>query len=82
LSGQGRNDLEAIAVRRHPEIAQHLAWLRARSPQARMSGSGACVFAELGRQAEALALLAQLPATMRGFVAAGLERHPLHDWAK
>jgi 4-diphosphocytidyl-2-C-methyl-D-erythritol kinase len=82
LSGQGRNDLEAIAVRRHPEIAQHLAWLRARSPQARMSGSGACVFAELGRQAEALALLAQLPATMRGFVAAGLERHPLHDWAE
>jgi 4-diphosphocytidyl-2-C-methyl-D-erythritol kinase len=82
LSGQGRNDLEAIAVRRHPEIAQHLAWLRARYPQARMSGSGACVFAELGRQAEAFAMLAQLPATMRGFVAAGLERHPLHDWAK
>jgi 4-diphosphocytidyl-2-C-methyl-D-erythritol kinase len=82
LSGQGRNDLEAIAVRRHPEIAQHLAWLRARSPQARMSGSGACVFAELPRQADALALLAQLPAAMRGFVAGGLERHPLHDWAK
>jgi 4-diphosphocytidyl-2-C-methyl-D-erythritol kinase len=82
LSGQGRNDLEAIAVRRHPEIAQHLAWLRARSPQARMSGSGACVFTELPRQAEALALLAQLPATMHGFVAAGIERHPLHDWAK
>lgn len=82
LSGQGRNDLEAIAVRRHPEIAQHLAWLRARSPQARMSGSGACVFTELPRQAEALALLAQLPATMHGFVAAGLERHPLQDWAK
>ena len=82
LSGQGRNDLEAIAVRRHPEIAQHLAWLRARRPQARMSGSGGCVFAELPGQADALALLAQLPATMRRFVAGGLERHPLHDWAK
>jgi 4-diphosphocytidyl-2-C-methyl-D-erythritol kinase len=82
LSAHGRNDLEAIAVRRHPEIAQHLAWLRERSPQARMSGSGACVFAELARQSEALALLSQLPATMRGFVAGGLERHPLHDWAK
>jgi 4-diphosphocytidyl-2-C-methyl-D-erythritol kinase len=82
LSGQGRNDLEAIAVRRHPEIAQHLAWLRQRSPQARMSGSGACVFAEFARQAEALALRAELPAAMRGFVAAGLERHPLHDWAE
>jgi 4-diphosphocytidyl-2-C-methyl-D-erythritol kinase len=82
LSGQGRNDLEAIAVRRHPEIAQHLDWLRERSPLARMSGSGACVFAELARQSDALALLSQLPATMRGFVAGGLERHPLHDWAK
>lgn len=82
LSGQGRNDLEAIAVRRHPEIAQHLAWLRLRSPQARMSGSGACVFAEFAQPSEALAMLARLPAAMRGFVAAGLARHPLHDWAE
>ena len=33
LSGQGRNDLEPIALRRYPEIAEHLAWLRKRSPQ-------------------------------------------------
>jgi len=81
LSGQGRNDLEAIVVRRYPEIAQHLAWLRQRCPQARMTGSGACVFAEFASEAEALALHAQLPEAMRGFVARGLERHPLHDWA-
>ena len=81
LSGQGRNDLEAIAVRRYPEIAQHLAWLRQRCPQARMTGSGACVFAEFASEAQALALHAQLPEAMRGFIARGLERHPLHDWA-
>ncbi len=81
LSGQGRNDLEAIAMRRHPQIAQHLAWLRKHRPQARMTGSGACVFAEFGREAEASALLHELPAAMQGFVAQGLERHPLHDWA-
>jgi 4-diphosphocytidyl-2-C-methyl-D-erythritol kinase len=79
LSGQGRNDLEASAVRRYPEIADHLAWLRKRSPQARMTGSGACVFAEFSRQADAETLYKELPAAMRGFVARGLEHHPLHD---
>ncbi len=85
LSGQGRNDLEASAVRRYPEIAEHLAWLRQRSPQGaffpRMTGSGACVFAEFAREADAEALCKELPAAMRGFVARGLERHPLYDWA-
>ncbi|MSQ89111.1 MAG: 4-(cytidine 5'-diphospho)-2-C-methyl-D-erythritol kinase [Betaproteobacteria bacterium] len=81
LSGQGCNDLEPVAVRRYPAIGQHLAWLRKRSPQARMTGSGACVFAEFPRQEDALALQHALPATMRGFVAGGLECHPLHEWA-
>jgi 4-diphosphocytidyl-2-C-methyl-D-erythritol kinase len=81
LSGQGRNDLEASAVRRYPEIAEHLAWLRIRSPQARMTGSGACVFAEFSRQADAETLYKELPAAMRGFVARGLEHHPLHELA-
>ena len=83
LSGQGRNDLEAIAVRRYPEIAEHLAWLKSQLPEAsfapRMTGSGGCVFAELAREADAQALLARLPGRMQGFVARGLERHPLHD---
>ena len=85
LSGQGRNDLEPIALRRYPEIAEHLAWLKERSPRGsfspRMTGSGACVFAEFPRQEEAVALHGQLPPAMRGFVAQGLELHPLHDWA-
>jgi 4-diphosphocytidyl-2-C-methyl-D-erythritol kinase len=85
LSGQGRNDLEASAVRRYPGIAEHLQWLSERSRRAtcapRMSGSGSCVFAEFAAQEDAQALLAQLPASMRGFVARGLDRHPLLDMA-
>jgi 4-diphosphocytidyl-2-C-methyl-D-erythritol kinase len=85
LSGQGRNDLEPIALRRYPEIAEHLAWLKKRCTRGtftpRMSGSGACVFAEFSRQEEAVALHGQLPPGMQGFVAQGLEFHPLHDWA-
>jgi 4-diphosphocytidyl-2-C-methyl-D-erythritol kinase len=83
LSGQGRNDLQAVAVRRYPQIAEHLAWLMQRIPEGsfapRMTGSGGCVFAEFAREADARALHAQLPAALRGFVARGLERHPLHE---
>ena len=46
-----------------------------------MTGSGACLFAEFVSETDAAALHAALPAGMSGFVARGLERHPLYDWA-
>jgi 4-diphosphocytidyl-2-C-methyl-D-erythritol kinase len=84
LSGQGTNDLEAAVVARYPDVAASLAWLKQHRPQARMTGSGACVFAEFETEAEARALHAaalqsDLPGGMHGFVARGLERHPLLD---
>jgi 4-diphosphocytidyl-2-C-methyl-D-erythritol kinase len=42
-----------------------------------MSGSGACCFVEFDQESAARAALAALPADMRGFVAAGRDRHPL-----
>ena len=81
FAGQGTNDLEAVVVARYPEVAAQLAWLKHRCPQARMTGSGACLFAEFATQAEAAAVQAQLPSGMSGFVARGLDRHPLYDWA-
>lgn len=81
LSGQGRNDLEPVACARHPDIAEHLEWLRRHRPDARMTGSGACVFAEFGEESQARALHSQLPGAMQGFVTRGLDRHPLCDWA-
>jgi len=80
FTGQGRNDLEEIVSARYPEVSAQLAWLRQRSPQARMTGSGACLFAEFATQADAVAVHSQLPQGMSGFVARGLDRHPLHDW--
>jgi 4-diphosphocytidyl-2-C-methyl-D-erythritol kinase len=80
LSGQGANDLEAAVVARYPDVAAGLAWLRQHRPQARMTGSGACVFAEFETEAEARALHSALPGEMRGFVARGLERHPLYGF--
>ena len=72
-----RNDLEPVVSKHYPEVAHHLAWLKQHG-EARMSGSGACVYAEFSTESAARAAQAQLPPAMRGFVARGLERHPLH----
>jgi 4-diphosphocytidyl-2-C-methyl-D-erythritol kinase len=80
LPGLGKNDLQPVATTLYPEISAHLEWL-SQHGDARMTGSGACVFAEFGSQAEARAVEARLPGTMRGFVARGLDEHPLRDWA-
>ncbi len=72
-----RNDLEPVVSSRYPEVGHHLAWLEQHG-EARMSGSGACVFAEFSTESAARAVHAQLPQAMRGFVARGLEHHPLH----
>jgi 4-diphosphocytidyl-2-C-methyl-D-erythritol kinase len=74
--GFGGNDLQAVAVRLFPEIARHLNWL-SRFGDARMTGSGACVFAEFAGEDAAREVLAQLPGDMRGWAAAGLDAHPL-----
>ena len=78
---QGRNDLQAVVCRQYPIVAEYLSWLRAFG-DARMTGSGACVFAAFSEEARAREVFAQLPATMQGFVARGLDRHPLHDFAQ
>jgi len=45
-SGFGRNDMEATVFRRYPLIKDAVKRLSALGIQARMSGSGACLFAE------------------------------------
>ena len=76
--GLGHNDLEAVACALYPEVARYLDWLRQHG-DARMSGSGACCFVGFADESAARAALAALPADMRGFVAAGVDRHPLAD---
>lgn len=78
--GEGHNDLEPVAVAKFPVVGEYLTWLSRFAP-ARMSGSGACVFATFTSLAGAEAALAARPAGMRGWLARGLARHPLHDLA-
>ncbi len=74
------NDLQAVACALYPAVAAHLAWLSQFAP-ALMTGSGACVFAEFATEVAAQAVLQKLPSSMRGFVARGLQQHPLKSFA-
>jgi len=76
LIGRGGNDCEPVARALCPGIGDALDWLAARAP-ARMSGTGACVFALFRDQAAAYAALAELPPRWHGVVARGLRESPL-----
>lgn len=76
----GRNDMQQVVVGKYAEVAQVLRWFENIAP-ARMSGSGASVFAAFRSKAEAEAAQAELPAEWNSAVAASLEVHPLFAFA-
>ena len=77
---QGHNDLELVVCRAYPEVARCLEWLKRleNTTIAAMSGSGACVFAEFATEQAARAAFERIPDDMKGFVAKGLDCHPMH----
>ena len=79
--GYGHNDLEAAAVAQFPPVAEAVQALRRASPGARMTGSGACVFAPFAAERDARRALASLPASVPGCVVRTLARHPLASFA-
>lgn len=79
LDQQLKNDLEPVVCRKYPQVAECLDWLKAFG-DARMSGSGACVFAAFSSEEEARRVFSMKPVQMAGFIAKGLDRHPLYDF--
>jgi 4-diphosphocytidyl-2-C-methyl-D-erythritol kinase len=78
LKAGGRNDCEPVVTGRSPEVRRALSWLAKRG-DARMTGTGSCVFAAFDDRGSALAALEGLPSGWRGFVARGLGRSPLQE---
>lgn len=78
LKAGGRNDCEPVVAGRSPEVRRALDWLGQRG-EARMTGTGSCVFAAFADRDAAAAALAGLPPEWRGFVARGLGRSPLQE---
>lgn len=76
LAGQTRNDCENLVRRLYPPVDRALNWLGHHAP-ARMTGTGASVFAEFDSYEEAEVVFSQLPEELKGFVARGLQRSDL-----
>jgi 4-diphosphocytidyl-2-C-methyl-D-erythritol kinase len=79
VTGQGlRNDLEPVVRARHDGVRQALEWLGQRGT-ARLTGSGACVFAAFPTESAAQGAAIGVPAGWTSFVARGVDRSPLLD---
>jgi len=76
----GHNDMQDVVAEKYAEVAQALRWFEPVAP-ARMTGSGASVFAAFASEDAAKAVQAQLPDGWKGVVAASLDTHPLFSFA-
>lgn len=78
-AGRGRNDLEPVVCRLYPQVHKALQWL-SHYGQARMTGSGACVFLPVETESRGREILTQCPQDLaRGMVARGVNIHPIHQ---
>ena len=75
------NDCEKVVINHYSNVEKALNWLLQYAP-ARLTGTGACVFAEFDHEAEAQAVFRQKPEEFFGFVAKGLNVSPLHAMLK
>ncbi|MDU4396285.1 MAG: 4-(cytidine 5'-diphospho)-2-C-methyl-D-erythritol kinase, partial [Haemophilus parainfluenzae] len=75
------NDCEKVVRTQYPEVEKALLWLLQYAP-ARLTGTGACVFAEFDDEKSAQAVFQQKPKEFFGFVAKGLNVSPLHVMLK
>jgi 4-diphosphocytidyl-2-C-methyl-D-erythritol kinase len=72
------NDCEAVVFRRYPAVRAAAEWLSGHG-QARMTGTGSCVFAAFPDREQAEAVLTQRPSGLAGFVSRGCNRSFLHQ---
>lgn len=83
--GFGKNDLQVVATKLFPPIGEAINWLH-QYGDARMTGSGACVFCAFSQEQEADKVLQAVresgPAQWKAWKAKSIERHPLSHLLK
>lgn len=75
-NGFGKNDLQDVAERLFPPVAEAVRWLSGYG-DARMTGSGACVFCAFSGEREADQVLVQVPKQWKAWKAHSLASHPM-----
>jgi len=81
LSGCVDNNCLPVVSRRYPEVAHALDWLNQHA-EARLTGTGGCVFAAFKDEESARQVLKQIPKQYQGLVGRGVNCSPLFKGAK
>ena len=76
FEGSSRNDCQNLVRNLHQEVDNALNWLDYFG-EAKLTGTGACVFASFDGEQEARSALSQMPESMTGFVARGINTSPV-----
>lgn len=76
FEGNSRNDCQQLVRNLHKEVDNALNWLD-NFGTAKLTGTGACVFASFDAKQAATSALSQLPESMSGFVARGINTSPV-----
>jgi 4-diphosphocytidyl-2-C-methyl-D-erythritol kinase len=76
LAGGQVNDCLPVVLKHYPEVAEAFSAL-AKYAQARLTGTGGCVFAEFDSETAAVEVLSSMPERFSAFVAKGVDRSPL-----
>ncbi|HCL7156454.1 TPA: 4-(cytidine 5'-diphospho)-2-C-methyl-D-erythritol kinase, partial [Escherichia coli] len=78
LNQKYTNDCEKVVLNHYPEVEEILHRLLQYAPS-RLTGTGACVFAEFNDEESAQLAFQTIPKNYFGFVAQGLNKSPLHN---
>ena len=73
-----KNDLQTVACSLYPEVEKAINWLKTFG-DARMTGSGACVFCAFPDEHVAEMVLQQVPDCWKSWKAKALSKHPMSD---
>jgi 4-diphosphocytidyl-2-C-methyl-D-erythritol kinase len=76
FAGSRENDCLPVVCKRYPEVADAIEWL-GKYGDARLTGTGAAVFAAFESEGEAQGVLARLPEHLQGVVGRGLNHSPV-----
>lgn len=77
-AGCAGNDCEPVVRKRVREVDEAMQWLHQYAP-ARLTGTGACIFAEFANEQAARGVAARCPQGWRSYVSRGRNRSPLHQ---
>ncbi|MGV8894286.1 MAG: 4-(cytidine 5'-diphospho)-2-C-methyl-D-erythritol kinase [Burkholderiaceae bacterium] len=74
----GKNDLQAVASKLFPEVFDAIQWLK-KFGDARMTGSGSCVFCSVEQEHQASEVLKIVPPHWRAWKTKAIAQHPMVD---